>query len=353
MSTLFTPFQQAKIRFRNRLGMSPMCMYTAVDGQANSWHLAHYVSRAQGGAGLILMEATAVSPEGRISPGDLGLYHDNQIEPLVNINQMIHEQDCISGVQLAHAGRKAGHAKPWQGNAALYAPDWPWNRLAPSAMPFDEGEPMPRAMTEEDIDRLKTAFVDATCRARQAGFRLLEIHAAHGYLFHEFLSPLSNLRTDSYGGSFENRIRFLLQVIHAVRAEWPAEFPLWVRISASDWTSGGWSLAESIALAKRLKIEGVDLIDVSSGGNVAGAQIPIAPGYQVAFSEAIRKEAEVATATVGLITDASQAERILSDGKADVVLLGRPLLQNPYLPQSWAKELEAELPLPKQYLRGW
>mgnify|MGYP001951522918 CR=1 FL=1 len=352
---LFSPFNLRSVTLRNRIAMSPMCQYSAEGGFANEWHLVHLGSRAAGGAGLIIVEATAVTPEGRITPGDLGLWDDRHVEKLRPIVRFIEEQGAVPAIQLGHAGRKASTRRPWEGGGPI-RPDEPegWQTVAPSPIPLAEGYPVPHPLSAEEIRSVVEAFAAAARRALAAGFKIVEIHGAHGYLIHQFLSPVSNRRTDGYGGSFEGRIRFLVEVVEAVRAVWPAELPLFVRLSATDWLpEGGWDLDQTVELAKVLATRGVDLIDASSGGSVPDAKIPFAPGYQVPFAERIRKEAGIATGAVGLITEPAQAEAILAEGKADLILLGRELLRNPYWPLQAAKELGAPLPYwPVQYLRG-
>jgi 2,4-dienoyl-CoA reductase-like NADH-dependent reductase (Old Yellow Enzyme family) len=349
---LFEPLLQRSIQLRNRIVVSPMCEYSSTDGFANDWHLVHLGSRAVGGAGLVISEAAAVTPEGRISPRDLGIWSDAHVPQLAHINRVIAENGAVSGIQLAHAGRKASCAPPWEGGRPVGAEAGGWQVVAPSAVPFREGEPVPVALDEAGIQQVIAAFVAATHRSLAAGFQLVELHAAHGYLMHQFMSPLSNHRTDGYGGSFENRVRLTLEVVAAVRAAWPETLPLWVRISATDWTEGGWDLEQSVRLAKLLGPMGVDLVDCSSGGNVAHATIPVAPNYQVPFAARIRADAKVATGAVGLITEAAQAEAILERGEADVVLLARELLRDPYWPLHAAKALGHKGPWPVQYLRA-
>ena len=351
-SILFSPLQIRSVTFKNRIAVSPMCMYSSQDGQANDWHLVHLGSRAVGGAGLVLTEATAVSAQGRISPGDLGIWKDEQIDSLRRLTSFIHAQGAVAGIQLAHAGRKASQPVPWAGSAALPA-DQAWETLAPSKIPFSEKYPTPTPLSEAGIQLVTRQFQEAAVRAQEAGFKVLEIHAAHGYLLHEFLSPLSNTRQDAYGGSFENRIRFLKQVAAAIRQVWPEELPLFVRVSASDWTEGGWTIDDSVALVKALAPLGVDLIDCSSGGNVPRAPIPAQPGYQVPFAEKIRRETGVKTAAVGLITHARQAEEILASEQADLVFLARAFLRDPYFPYHAAQELGETLTSPVQYERAW
>lgn len=351
-SALFSPLTIKSITLKNRLAISPMCQYSAVDGFANDWHLVHLGSRASGGAGLIIQEATSVSPEGRISPEDLGLWKDEQIEKMQQINRFIISQNSVPGIQLAHAGRKASAASPWNGGRKVAIENGGWNTVAPSAIPFYDTDPAPVALDFDGIQKVIADFKSATKRAVQAGFQVMEIHAAHGYLMHQFLSPLSNTRTDAYGGSFENRIRLTLEIVAAVQSEWPENLPLFVRISATDWAEGGWNLQESIALSKILKEKGVDLIDASSGGAVTQQQIPVGPNYQVPFAESIKKEVGILTGAVGLITQAAQAEEIVSSGKADLVLVARESLRDANLGLTFAHELNAEIAWPKQYERA-
>lgn len=329
-----------------------MCQYSAEDGFANDWHLVHLGSRATGGAALIIQEATAVSPEGRISSGDLGLWKDEHIKKLQSINRFIVSQNAIPGIQLAHAGRKASAAIPWKGNGKLDETNGGWNTVAPSAIPFHSNEKTPIALDKTGIQKIISDFKSATKRALKAGFEVVEIHAAHGYLLHQFLSPLSNFRTDEYGGSFENRIRLLLEVLEAVQSEWPNNLPLFVRISATDWADGGWNIEESVQLSKIMKEKGVDLIDVSSGGLVTHQQIPLGPNYQVPFAERIKNETGILTGAVGLITEASQAEEIIASGQADLVLFARESLRNPNLALDFAKELGVDVKWPIQYKRA-
>jgi 2,4-dienoyl-CoA reductase-like NADH-dependent reductase (Old Yellow Enzyme family) len=352
MALLFESLSIRGITFKNRIVVSPMCEYSSTDGFANDWHLVHLGSRAVGGAGLVLTEATAVSPEGRITPNDLGIWKDEHVEFLKRIVNFIEAQGSVAGIQLAHAGRKASHHIPWKGGKALRADEGAWQTVAPSAIPFTPEEPAPKAMTKEDISKFIEDFRLATVRAKEAGFKVVEIHAAHGYLLNEFLSPLTNSRTDEYGGSFENRIRLLLEVIHTVREEWPAEFPLFLRISASEWVDGGWSPEDSVKLALAVKDKGIDLIDASSGGNAAHQKITTGPMYQTPFAEKIKKEAGLLTGAVGLITTAEQAESILQEGRADLIIMARELLRNPYFPLHAAKVLGAEVKWPVQYERG-
>lgn len=352
MSALFSPLKIRGVELKNRIAVSPMCMYSSEDGFASDWHLVHLGSRAVGGAGLIICEATAVSPEGRITPSDLGIWKEEHVEGLRRITSFIAAQGTVPGIQLAHAGRKASHSSPWTGGKVVPAEEGGWQTVAPSAVPFAEGEPSPEALDKAGIEKVLTDFKAAAGRALKAGFKVAEIHAAHGYLIQEFLSPLSNKRTDEYGGSFENRMRLLQEVVQQVRSEWPDEYPLFVRISATDWAEGGWTADDSVALAAALKDKGVDLIDCSSGGNVAKAKIPVEPGYQVPFSEQIRRETGMPTGAVGLITEPKLAEAIILSGKADLVLLGREELRDPYFPLRAAQVLEAEVEWPLQYQRA-
>jgi 2,4-dienoyl-CoA reductase-like NADH-dependent reductase (Old Yellow Enzyme family) len=353
---LFQPLTLRSLTLRNRIGVSPMCQYSSTDGFANDWHLVHLGQFAAGGAGLVIAEATAVSPEGRITPGDAGIWSDKHVEPIARINRFIKQQGAIPGIQLAHAGRKASAARPWEGSAHLSDADGGWETVAPSAIAFGgDLTKVPRALTIGEIAGLRTRFVEAAQRSLSAGCEWMELHAAHGYLFHEFLSPLSNQRDDQYGGSFENRIRFLIETTRAVRAIWPDSLPFTVRLSCSDWVPGGWDIEQSVELSRRLKAEGVDLIDCSSGGNVPKASIPVGPGYQVPFANRIRSEAGIATAAVGMITEPRQADEIIRSGSADLVLLARELLRDPYWPMHAAKSLgitQAIVP-PLQYARAW
>jgi 2,4-dienoyl-CoA reductase-like NADH-dependent reductase (Old Yellow Enzyme family) len=353
-SRLFSPIQLAGVTFSNRVFVSPMCQYSSEDGFSSDWHLVHLGSRAVGGAGLVMTEAAAVLPEGRITPQDLGLWKDDHIAGLKRIVEFLHGQGARAAVQLAHAGRKANMTHPWAPEQrALTASEGGWkNVMAPSAVRFAENFAQPIALDLAGIQTITRAFTRAAQRALQAGFDLVELHSAHGYLLHEFLSPLSNRRTDQYGGSFENRIRLLVEVVDAVRGVWPAELPLLVRISATDWAEGGWEIDQSVALAKVLKDHKVDLIDVSSGGMTPQQVVPIGPGYQTPFAERVRREAQIPTGAVGMITDATQAEHILRTGQADVVLLARELLREPYWPLHAAKELGDTSSWPAQYLRA-
>lgn len=352
MAHLFESLQLRKVPFRNRIAVSPMCMYSSEDGFANDWHLVHLGSRAVGGAGLVIAEATSVTPEGRITPGDLGIWKDEQVEYLKRITSFIRAHGAAAGIQLAHAGRKASHQKPWEGGRLLAPEQGRWERVAPSPVSFAPGDPPPKELDEKGIAKVVSDFKAAAGRALAAGFNVVEIHAAHGYLLHEFLSPLSNRRTDRYGGSFENRIRLVLEVTDAVREIWPEEFPLFVRISATDWAEGGWTADDSVSLAKVLKDKGVDLIDCSSGGIIPKVTIPSDPGYQVPFAEKIRKESGILTGAVGKITTSAQAEEILSRGQADLVFLAREFLRDPYFPLHAARDLGADIHWPVQYERA-
>ncbi|HEX4170415.1 MAG TPA: NADH:flavin oxidoreductase/NADH oxidase [Bryobacteraceae bacterium] len=350
---LFSPYQLRGLTLSNRVAMSPMCQYSCIDGFATDWHLVHLGSRAMGGTGLIIVEATAVTPEGRITPADLGIWQDEHVEKLKQIVDFVHSQGSHIAIQLAHAGRKASMAVPWEKERLIPPQEGGWTDVvAPSAIPFSPSYAVPVALDATGIRRVVDAFRMATCRAVAARFDTVEIHAAHGYLLHSFLSPLSNQRKDEYGGSFENRIRILLEVVDVVRAELPARSPLLVRISATDWAEGGWDIDQSVALAKVLKEHGVDLMDISSGGLVAHAKIPTRPGYQTPFAERIRKEANLPTGTVGLITDSAHADQIVREGQAEIVLLARELLRDPYWPLRAASEVHQTISWPKQYLRA-
>lgn len=329
-----------------------MCEYSSIDGFANDWHLVHLGSRAVGGAGLVLTEATAVSPEGRITADDLGIWMDDHIEFLKRITDFLHAHGAVPGIQLAHAGRKASHLSPWKGGTALEISEGGWETFAPSAVPFKDGEPLPKEMSKNDIKKVVHDFEAAAKRALRAGFRIIEIHAAHGYLINEFLSPISNKRTDEYGGSFENRVRILAEIVEAVRKIITDELPLFVRISATDWVEGGWDIEDSIKLSAILKENSVDLIDCSSGGNSPHQVIPVKPMYQVPFSERIKKEASILTGAVGLITAAKEAEQILKEEKADLIILARQFLRDPYFPLHAAKELGLDIDWPVQYERA-
>jgi 2,4-dienoyl-CoA reductase-like NADH-dependent reductase (Old Yellow Enzyme family) len=353
MSDLFSPIAFRGLTLPNRIAVSPMCEYSSIDGFANDWHLVHLGSRAVGGAGLVLTEATAVLPEGRITPNDLGIWKDEHIPALARITAFLHQQGAHAGIQLAHAGRKASMSRPWDGDRHLTPDEGGWaNVAAPSPIPFSDHYAQPHELDLAGIDRVKQAFVAATHRALAAGFDLIEIHAAHGYLLNEFLSPLANQRTDIYGGSFENRIRLLVETVDAIRATWPAHLPIFVRISAIDWVEGGWDLEQSVALAKVLKQHGVDLVDCSSGGIASNAKITTGPGYQVAFAERVRAEAKIPTGAVGMITDPAQADQIIRTGQADLVLLAREFLRDPYWPLHAGEVLQADIPWPAQYLRA-
>jgi 2,4-dienoyl-CoA reductase-like NADH-dependent reductase (Old Yellow Enzyme family) len=351
---LFSPLTIREITLRNRIAVSPMCEYSSADGFANEWHLVHLGSRAVGGAGLVLTEAAAVEPGGRISPQDLGIYDDRHIEALERITRFIHEHGAVAGIQLAHAGRKASTARPWDGGKPLAPEQGGWRPIvAPSAVPFDTGYSTPEALDEAGIAAVVRAFGVAAQRALDAGFRVIEIHGAHGYLLHEFYSPLANRRTDRYGGDFSNRTRIVREVTEAIRRVWPERYPLLLRISATDWVEGGWDIEQSVELARQVKPLGVDLIDASSGGNAPGVTIPVGPGYQTSFAARIRQEAGILSGAVGFITAPAQADHIIRTGQADMVLLARELLRNPYWPLQAAKELRQTIPAPPQYVRAW
>ncbi len=352
MNILFSPLTIRDITFRNRVFVSPMCQYSSVEGMPTDWHLVHLGSRAVGGAGLVMVEATAVVPEGRISRSDSGIWSDAHAEAFKPVAAFLKQHGAVPGIQLAHAGRKASTAAPWLGGGPVGPEAGGWQPLAPSAIPFDAGYQVPREMTEADISACAAAFVAAARRSLSAGFEVVELHFAHGYLAHEFLSPLSNRRTDDYGGALENRMRFPLRVAASVREMWPDKYPLFVRISATDWAEGGWDLPQSIELSRRLKDIGVDLIDCSSGALVPRAKMQVGPGYQVPFAEAIRRDAGIATGAVGMITEARQAEQIIAEGKADVVLLARAMLRDPYWPLHAAQVLGADARWPVQYERA-
>jgi 2,4-dienoyl-CoA reductase-like NADH-dependent reductase (Old Yellow Enzyme family) len=352
VTVLHSPFTLRGVTFRNRIFVSPMCQYSCVDGYVNDWHLVHLGSRAIGGAGLVMVEATAVNPIGRISPADAGLWTDAHAEAFVPIARFLKEHGAVPAIQLAHAGRKASSEVPWKKIRALIPEEGGWEVVGPSAIPFAPDNPIPREMSVSEISSCVSEFVSATRRAVAAGFETIELHMAHGYLLHEFLSPLSNRRRDDYGGDFEGRIKFPLDVATAVRQVCPENLPVLVRISCTDWADGGWDLEQSVEFSRRLKSIGIDLIDCSSGGAVPGVKIPVAPGYQVPFAEKIRTEAEIATGAVGLITEPQQAEEILAGGKADVVLLARELLRDPYWPIHSAQALGEKIPWPVQYERA-
>ena len=354
MTHLFEPFRIREITFRNRIAVSPMCQYSSTNGFANDWHLVHLASRAVGGAGLVLTEAAAVEPRGRISPQDLGIWSDEHVETLAKIAALIHNFGAVAGIQLAHAGRKASTGKPSKGGKALDESQDGWRPLvSSSAIAFSKESPIPEALSIEGIQQIIQAFVRAAKRSLQAGFKVIEIHAAHGYLLHQFLSPLVNHRQDDYGGSFENRTRLLREVVEEVRKVWPETYPLLVRVSATDWVDKGWDIEQTIALSNQLKSMGVDLIDSSSGGIIPGINIPIKPGYQTQFAERIRREANIYTGAVGLITSPEQADQLVRTEVADIVLLGRELLRNPYWPHLAAKQLGHEKLWPIQYDRAW
>lgn len=352
MSLLFSPLQIKNITLKNRIVVSPMCEYSATDGFANNWHLVHLGSRAVGGAALVIMEATGVSPEARISVGDLGIWKDEHIEKLKEITDFIHQNGSIAGIQLAHAGRKASFDIPWENPLQLDKENGGWDTVSASAEIFNPTDKTPIALDVEGIEKVKSDFKSATLRAIKAGFKVVEIHAAHGYLQHQFLSPISNKRTDKYGGSFENRIRLLIETVSTVQEVWPKENPLFVRISATDWAQGGWNLEESIRLSALLKDMGVDVIDTSSGGLTLAQEIPLKPGYQVEFAAAIKKEIGVTTGAVGLITTAQQAEDILQNNEADLIFLAREFLRDPYFPLHAAFELGDDVKWPSQYERA-
>ena len=352
MAKLFSPLTIKSVTLKNRIVVSPMCEYSSVDGFANEWHLVHLGSRAVGGAGLIITEATAVSPEGRISPDDLGIWKNAHLDKLKSIVSFIHKHGSVAGIQLAHAGRKASFTAPWKGAEQLKPGNGGWQTVAPSALPFNEGNTIPEALNAAGILKVIEDFRAAAQRAVSAGFKVIEIHAAHGYLIHQFLSPYSNQRTDEYGGSFENRIKLLLEIIEAIQSVWPLQLPLFVRISATDWYDGGWNEQDSIRLAAILKDKGVDLIDCSSGGNIPGVKIPLKPGYQVHLSALLKKETGMLTGAVGLITGAEQAENILEKGEADLIIMAREMLRDPYFPLHAALELGADIQWPNQYLRA-
>jgi 2,4-dienoyl-CoA reductase-like NADH-dependent reductase (Old Yellow Enzyme family) len=354
MPHLFDPFTLRGVTLRNRIGVSPMCMYSYTDGLANDWQLVHLGARAAGGAGLIIAEATAVEARGRITPYDAGIWNDAQVEPLARVNRFVKEYGAVPGIQIAHAGRKANTHHPSDGGKPIQPEDARfWQAVGPSALPFAEGYQTPHALSKAEIVEVQASFCAAAARALAAGYEWLELHAAHGYLIHSFYSPISNRRSDEYGGSFENRIRFLLETVRGVRQVWPERLPLTVRISGTDWSEGGWALEESVILAGCLKDEGVDLIDCSSGGNLASARLSPGPGYQVPISEAVKHGAGIATATVGLITSPAHADEIIRNQRADLVLLGRESLRDPDWPIHAALALKQPLPLPAQYLRAY
>lgn len=349
---LFDPLEIRGVRLANRIVVSPMCQYSSPDGFATDWHLVHLGSRAVGGAALVFTEATAVTPEGRISPWDLGIWKDEHVEPLSRITRFLREQGAVPGIQLAHAGRKGSTKRPWEGTGKIPESEGGWQPLAPSALAFEPSYPTPAALDDAGIRRILSAFSDAAQRALDAGFEVIEIHAAHGYLIHEFLSPLSNQRTDSYGGSLDNRIRLLYETVAAVRKVWPAHLPLFVRISATDWVEGGWDVDQSIYAVKKIAPLGVDLIDCSSGGLDPRQKIPVSPGYQVSFAQQIRDAAGILTGAVGMIEVPEMASQILRQDKADVVIFAREFLRRPYWPIEEASEMGVPLTWPAQYLRA-
>lgn len=353
MAHLFEPFTLRGVTLKNRIGISPMCQYSSIDGFPNDWHLAHLGARAAGGAGLVMTEATAVEARGRISPDDAGIWSDSQAEAWARVVKFVADHGSVPGMQLAHAGRKASAASPWKGGKGIADVDGGWEPVGPSAVAFDESYRAPKALTVEEIRQIQQAFVDATKRALSAGFQWIELHGAHGYLAHEFLSPLANKRTDEYGGSFKNRVRFLVETSRDVRNAWPDDKPLAVRISSTDWAEGGWDIEQSVELAKLLRAEGVDLVDCSSGGIAPGIKIPLEPGYQVKFARAVREKADIATAAVGLITTPEQADAIVRDGQADMVLIARESLRDPNFPLHAAKALGHKPHPPIQYERAF
>jgi 2,4-dienoyl-CoA reductase-like NADH-dependent reductase (Old Yellow Enzyme family) len=352
MSALFTPLTLRDVTFRNRIFVSPMCQYSSRNGLATDWHLVHLGSRAVGGAGLVMVEATAVRPDGRISPDDSGIWSDEHVRAFARITAFVKEHGAVPGIQLAHAGRKASTAPPWRGEGPVGPENGGWQPVAPSPIAFGEGYPVPREMSRADVEAVRGDFAAAARRAAAAGFEVVELHMAHGYLLHEFLSPLANQRLDDYGGRLENRMRLPVEVATDVRAAWPGHLPLLVRVSATDWVDGGWDLPNTVELARRLKGVGVDLVDCSSGGIVPGVRVPVGPGYQVPFAAAVRSEAGIATGAVGMITQPAQAEEIVATGKADAVLLAREMLRDPYWPLHAASALGVEAPWPVQYLRA-
>lgn len=352
MTHLFEPLKLRDLVLSNRIGIPPMCQYSARDGIAADWHFVHYGSRAVGGAALMILEATAVTPEGRISPGDLGLWNDEQIAPLARIVRYAQQQGCVAAVQLAHAGRKASVGLGWQAQGTLGKADGGWTPVAPSPLSFGDGYAVPDELDSAGIRQVVEQFAAAARRALAAGFQTVEIHAAHGYLLHQFLSPLTNRRSDEYGGSFENRTRLVREVVAAVRAEWPTHLPLLIRLSATDWMEGGWNADETVALCRMLKPLGIDLVDVSTAGLVPTAKVPAAPGFQVEFAARVRREAGIPTAAVGLITTPAQADQIVRSGEADMVLIGREALRNPYWPLHAAQALGQTAAWPQQYLRA-
>jgi 2,4-dienoyl-CoA reductase-like NADH-dependent reductase (Old Yellow Enzyme family) len=352
MPNLFSSLKLRDVELSNRIVVSPMCQYSSNGGHPSDWHFVHLGSRAVGGAGLVFVEATAVVPEGRISRFDMGIWDDSHIDSLARLAKFVQEQGSAAGIQLAHAGRRGSCLRTWEGGGSLQESEGGWRVVAPSAMAFSDGYSVPQALTEGGIQDTVRAFAEAAHRAWEAGFRVLEIHAAHGYLIHQFLSPFSNRRADRYGGSFENRTRLAREVVAAVRGAWPESFPLFLRVSATEWAEGGWDIDQTVELARQVAKQGVDLIDCSSGGNVANAKIPVGPGYQARFAEQVRREAGIATAAVGMITSPIQADHIIRSGQADVVLLAREMLRDPYWPMRAARELGYQIPWPAQYLRA-
>ncbi len=350
---LFSPLRIREVELKNRIVVSPMCQYSAKHGHPQTWHLVHLGSRAVGGAALVIAEATAVEERGRISPGDTGIYNDEHVKSWKPITEFIHASGAVAGIQLAHAGRKASTSAPWEGGKAVAVANGGWETVAPSPLTFDTGYTTPRELSLGEIDQVVDAFRLAAERALAAGFEVVEIHGAHGYLLHQFLSPLSNMRKDDYGGSLENRMRLCLRVSETVRKTWPARLPLFFRVSATDWADGGWDLDQTVELSSRLKAIGMDVIDASSGGSVPHAKIPVGPGYQVPFAAAIRKRAGIATAAIGMITDPMQAETILNTEQADLVVLARELLRDPYWPRRAAEAMEFKITSPVQYQRAW
>jgi 2,4-dienoyl-CoA reductase-like NADH-dependent reductase (Old Yellow Enzyme family) len=350
---LFTPLRLRELTFKNRVAVSPMCQYSSHDGFATDWHVVHLGSRAIGGAALVIVEATAVQERGRISPGDMGIWKDEHIAALAPVASFVHRNASVPGIQLAHAGRKASTRAPWEGGTVIPPGVEGWLPVAPSSIPFREGDPVPAELTTTEIREIVQAFALGARRALEAGFQVVEIHGAHGYLIHEFLSPLSNRRTDEYGGEFENRTRLALEVAESVRGVWPADLPVFMRLSCSDWADGGWDIADSVELSKRLREIGIDLIDCSSGGAVPHVRIPVGPGYQVPFADRIRREAAIPTGAVGMITEPEQAEQIVAQGQADLVLLARAMLRDPYWALHAAQTLGLKPELPVQYLRAF
>ena len=352
MNKLFSSLKVRGVEFKNRIAVSPMCQYSSINGMPTDWHFVHLGSRAVGGNALIIQEATAVSPEGRISPDDAGIWSDEHADAYKKVNEFITSQNSVPGIQLAHAGRKASTYSPWKGKSEVRPELGGWQVHGPSAMPFADNYPMPKEMDLNDIIKVISDFRTAAKRSVNAGYRVIELHMAHGYLVHEFLSPVSNKRTDKYGGSFENRVRLAFEIVEGVRSELPDDFPLFARISATDWIEGGWTIDDSVRLAILLKTKGVDLIDCSSGGNVQKAVIPAGPGYQVPFAERIKEEAEILTGAIGLITAPEQADNIIRTGQADMILMARGSLRNPYWPLMAAKVLKEDIEWPKQYERA-